>query len=135
MGAVRQNLEAIAASTHMRVEQMHAELSAGLAQFIGAQRIDAARYHPLDPGRPYNGRGRLVGWTVRGVSGTPVINLRNGTTADAQDIVATISLGTGSDWQQDSFWCGPTGIAFTEGLFVELTGGTAAGALYIGAVD
>lgn len=130
---VKANLEALAYSTQMAVEGMRADLEAGLAQFIGAQRIDGARYSPLD--RTINGRGRLLGWTMRAVTGPAIVNIRNGTSIDAPDIVATISLGTGSDWQQDSFWCGPSGIAYTEGLFVEVLNGTATGALYVNGTD
>jgi hypothetical protein len=132
VGAVRQNLEAIAASTQLRVEELHAELSAGLAQFQGALRIDGARYVDVASrgGQLSNGRTRLVGWSVRAGGAAASANLRHGDALG--DVVACIDLDAGKSATHTL--TGP-GVSLPAGLYVELLTGALTGAVHLGAVD
>jgi hypothetical protein len=134
MGAVRANLEAMMAGTQMRVEELHANLEAGLAQFQGAQRIDGARYVDVASrgGQLSNGRTRLVGWSVRGVGATSA-NLRHGDALG--DVVAVIDLDPGAGRPSQTHTLTGPGVSLPAGLYVELISGQLVGAVHLGAVD
>jgi hypothetical protein len=131
-------LEHIGRQLEQAGERWRDELRAGFAQTSEGLRIDAARVVPLDGRALALGNGgpcRLLGWSLRNSGATPaVLNFRDGRDTSA-DMVATVNLGTNSAWQHDTKWFGPTGLAVTDALFLELTGGTMAGAVYLGAVD
>jgi hypothetical protein len=131
VGAVRENLEALAWSTQQAVEGMRSDLEAGLTQFQGALRIDAARYVDVASrnGQLSNGRTRLVGWSVRAVGATSV-NLRNGDALG--DVVAVVELGDG---QAQTVTLNGPGVSCPAGLYVELLAGQLVGAVHLGAVD
>lgn len=132
MGAVRENLEALMAGTSMRVEQMHAELQAGLAQFQAGLRIDGDRYVPASRGMLSNGSARLVGWSLRATGGAVQVTLHNGTDASG-DVVAVLDLGTDSSSTQQ---LGRAGVSCPAGVFIAKTGaGQLVGAVHLGAVD
>lgn len=132
---IGENKQAAAAATAMHLEAMRAELSAGLAQFQGAQRLDAARAVDVS-GRALalNGRGRLMGWSVRATTGG-TIDLLDGVSEDNGLLVGTISLGLNSAWNESRIWFGPGGISLTEGLYIRRTTGVFVGVVYLGAVD
>lgn len=136
MPGVRANLEAIAASTQMRVEELHAELQAGLAQFQGAQRIDGARYVDVGSrnGQLSNGRTRLVGWSVRATGAAVAATLRNGDALG--DVVAVIDLDPAAGRPSQTHTLTGPGVSCPAGLFVETSGaGVLTGAVHLGAVD
>jgi hypothetical protein len=61
--------------------------------------------------------GRLVGWSVRADGGTVQINFRDGR-ADGDVIAVTPLLAAGATRTSAM----PAGVAFAEGLYVEVTG-------------
>jgi hypothetical protein len=135
MSAVSANLEAIAARTQMAVEGMHAELSAGLAQFQAGLRIDGARY--VNPGRGMltNGRARLVGWSLRATGGAVAATLHNGTDATG-DVVAVLDLDPAAGRPSQTVTLTGPGISCPAGLFIAVSGpGQLVGAVHLGAVD
>lgn len=132
MGAVRQNLEAMMAGTQQRVDQLHAEFAAGLAQFQAGQRIDGDRYVPVGRAMLSNGSSRLVGWSVRAEGGDVVATLHNGTDASG-DVVAVISLAAGA---VSTPRLGKAGVSCPAGVFINVTGaGALVGSVFLGAVD
>ena len=130
---VRENVEAALLALPMRLEELHSSLQAGLAQFAGTQRIDAARYLPAG-GRALatNGRARLVGWSVRARGGPVSVVLRDGVDAGGE-VVAVIDVPAD---QSQTVPLPGAGVACPNGLFIERTGaGTLEGAVWLGAVD
>jgi hypothetical protein len=127
----RENDQAAWIGIEMQLERIHAELQAGLAQFQGTGRIDGARYLPAGRPEAWNGRARLVGWSVRAEAGAVSVTLRNGD--EHGDVVAVIELPTAG---ADTAWFGPSGIACPDGLYIQTSGaGVLAGGVFIGAVD
>ena len=135
MGAVKANIEAAVAGTHMAVEGMRSELSAGLAQFQAGQRIDGARYVDVSRQMLSNGRVRLVGWSVRASGGAVAATLRNSVDASG-DVVAVIDLDPATGQTSQTVTLTGPGVSCPAGLFIETSGaGQLVGAVHLGAVD
>lgn len=111
------------------VARQQAGVQAGLAEFVNAQRLTAARALPAD-GRQlaWSGSGRLVGWSVHSDDGA-TLRLRDGREEGA--VLAVVELPPGGS---STFWMGPGGVTVTESLFLERTG-PLTGAVYLGGVD
>lgn len=128
---VRDNLEAIAASTQMAVEGMRAELEAGLAQFQSGLRIDGDRYVPASRQMLTNGRARIVGWSLRAGAADVAATLHNGTDASG-DVVAVLDLKAGTS---STTTLGRAGVACPAGVYLNVATGSLTGAVHLGAVD
>lgn len=89
--------------------------------------------------RPTSSGGRLVGWSLREITGTKaaVVRLYDGRSTDAP-LVAVVTLPQGAAATE---WMAPGGISLTEGLFIEFVdgGGTLStdveGAVFLGAAE
>jgi hypothetical protein len=130
---IEEKLGELAAATVAEGEKTRTEMASALAQSVRGLRIDGARARPVSPNTlNVQTGGRLVGWSVRADGGTVQINFRDGR-ADGDVIAATPLLAAGASDTHDAM---PAGVAFAEGLYVEVTGtGAATGSSWIGAVD
>jgi hypothetical protein len=130
---IEQKLADLAAATVSEGEKTRTEMAAALAQSVRGLRIDGARARPVVPNMMnVQTGGRLVGWSVRADGGTVQINFRDGR-ADGDVIAVTPLLAAGATSTEQAM---PAGVAFAEGLYVEVTGtGAATGSAWIGAVD
>lgn len=137
------NREIIAAieAIPIRLEQVAAEVRAGLTEFKGTTRLQGARVVPIGAagGRDLasTGEGRLVGWSLRATGAHATVVLRDSRGAATGDKIAFIDLPASAlEPVTETVWLGTGGISFTEGLFAEvITTGDVQGALYLGAVD
>ena len=144
MSIVQKTLEKIADAVVREGELSRAELRAGFQQTSGAVRLEGARPIQINMTTPvsqllWGGTGRLLGWTLRngGGAGNIAVDFRNGRD-DSADLLATVSIGSNSAWQQGTVWLGPSGVSITDALWIDPnpTGGaTLIGCVYIGAVD
>jgi hypothetical protein len=136
MGWVENKLEHIAATVALEGERTRTDMQAGLAQTQRGLRVDAARYRTLPAGAsssPLVGAPcRLLGWSILAESQPVRLLLRDGRSSSG-DIVVVIDLAAG---ESDNQTFGGSGVAFTEALWLDVTGsGTLTGSLYFGAVD
>lgn len=133
---VEGKLESLAAAVSFEAERTRLELAAALSQSIKGARIDGALPRQIRANAQNLGvGGRLLGWSLRNSGATTVtINFRDGHDVGG-DLIGTELLGTNSAWARSSVWFGVAGASFGEGLWVEVTGGTVDGAVYLGAVD
>lgn len=96
------------------------------AQALGAipRQITNGQSNPIS-----TSPGRIAGWSVRETAAaTALIRLRDGTSATG-DPIATIAL-TANQSVRD--WFMPTGISFSNGLYVEVVFGAIEGVVYLG---
>lgn len=124
--------DALAAVLHLEFAGLREQLAGPLDQFADGLRVRGAR--ALDVSKRqmiWGGRGRLMGWTLRGINATVAVNLHDGRDNSGQ-LIGTVSVGLNSAWNQSSVWFGPGGVHFGEALFLDLIGtGTVSGAVYI----
>jgi hypothetical protein len=126
-------MAAAIAAIPLEIDRIRSTFEAGLAQFTGTSRLDAARYLPAG-GRAlaWDGRGRLVGWSLQAVDGPVTLIVRDGRDEHGEP-VAVVDL---ADAQTATVWLGPGGVSCPNGLYLDRTGaGTLAGAVWLGAVD
>lgn len=136
----RDVVEAIQA-VPVELERVAAELRAGLSQFQGSTRLQAARVVPVGAagGRDLvsAGEGRLLGWSLRATDDHVTVALRN-SRGPSGDLIGYVELpATSTVPAAETVWFGPGGVSFTEGVYVEIvtTAGTCQGVVYLGAVD
>jgi hypothetical protein len=119
----------------VELQKVSTELSVGLQQYANGNRLRGARAVVVGAaGRPllWAGPGRLVGWSVHAVGGAVTVVLHDSRDASG-DTLAAIELAAGAS---QSFWAGPGGVSFGEGLYATISGaGAVEGALWLGAVD
>lgn len=133
-------IEKLTSTVVQEAEKTRLSLQEGFASSLRGSRLHGALTLQV-PSAPtsaqllYNGPGRLMGWTLRNSAGAGaiVVNLYDGADNTAP-LVATVSIGSGSAWQQSSAWFGPTGLAVAQLLTLELIVAsgtpTLAGAVY-----
>jgi len=131
-------LASIPAELTLGLDRIKDELRVGLTEFHNGMALQGARYVTVGAGGGRSlasaGAGRLVGWSVRAITGAVTVTLsdsRDGT----GEIFATIEIAAGAS---DTRWFGPGGISFGDGLYVLVsttTGGVIQGAVWLGAVD
>lgn len=132
MGYLEDKLEHFAATVALEGQRTREAFEAGLSEFVRGQRVTGAIRRPMKAGQLYTVGGRLVGWSVRAVTGSGTVDLYDGHDTSG-DILASIALAAGGS---DAATMMPAGITFADGLYADVQGGPVLlGAVWIGAVD
>lgn len=104
--------------------QVRLERSLGAVQLHGALAMQVGTGGTT---RPAASAGSLVGGSLRNTgAGAAIVIIRDGRDATAP-VIASISLAIA---ESKTPWFGPDGLAYTDGLFIDLIG-TIEGAVYL----
>lgn len=133
-------IEKLTGTVVQEAEKTRDAMSAGFASSLRGRRVAGAlpRVVPSAPTAAtllYDGPGRVMGWSLRNSAGSGglVVNLYDGSDNTGL-LVATVSIGSASAWQQSTTWFGVDGVGVSEKLTIEIisTGGspTLAGSVY-----
>jgi hypothetical protein len=133
-------IEKLTGTVVQEAEKTRDSMAAGFASSLRGRHVAGAlpRVVPSAPTAAallYDGPGRVMGWSLRNSAGAGglVVNLYDGSDNTGL-LVASVSIGSASAWQQSTTWFGPNGVGVSEKLTIEVlsTGGapTLAGAVY-----
>lgn len=134
-----ENVQAALLALPMELDRIAGQMASGLSEFHNGNRVTAARYADVTRRQVSNGRGRLVGWSMRNSHATDPLTVTIRDSRDAAgDVMATFTLAAGAG---STHQLGVAGVSFGEGLFLDVTGPAAAvagslvGAVWLGVVD
>lgn len=134
-------IEKLTSTVVQESEKTRDAMAAGFTSSQRGNRLHGALSLQVPPNLPstaaqllYDGPGRLMGFTLRNSAGAGniVVNLYDGADNTAP-LVGSVSVGSGSEWQQATAWFGPGGIGVSARLTLEVIasgGATLSGAVH-----